>query len=252
MTIATGLSRKLDRGSQPPNGPSPAKSGAACPTIGWWKPSAGPTASPPSWQPTARSRRASAGGRKGAAVIRGRCGRMVGGTRRSEVGPVRTRPARSRAGSAQYRRPPPGRSTSAGVAGVAIRAGRPYNHRGSPEAREELTRTCPYQHVAWALAFVAAVAAPAPLRAEIKINPSGWRFPNIVTAEKEHIMVTDRTPVIPGKETINRAYRRADGSHFMTYEIEGRVFGVEIDEDGKPPFEYSIMDTDGDGKFETM
>ena len=38
----------------------------------------------------------------------------------------------------------------------------------------------------------------------------------------------------------------------MTYEIEGRVFGVEIDEDGKPPFEYSIMDTDGDGKFETM
>jgi hypothetical protein len=115
-----------------------------------------------------------------------------------------------------------------------------------------LTRTRPASRIARALAFFALAAVCAPLRAEILINPAGWRFPNIVTAEKEHIMVTDRTPVIPGKETINRAYRRIDGSHFMTYEIEGRVFGVEIDEDGKPPFEYSIMDTDGDGKFETM
>ena len=107
-------------------------------------------------------------------------------------------------------------------------------------------------HAAVALALGVLVSSPPALRAEIKINPAGWRFPNIVTAEKEHIMVTDRTPVIPGKETINRAYRKADGTHFMTYEIEGKVFGVEIDEDGKPPFEYSIMDTDGDGKFETM
>jgi hypothetical protein len=37
----------------------------------------------------------------------------------------------------------------------------------------------------------------------------------------------------------------------MTYEIEGKIFGVDIDEDGKAPFEYGIMDADGDGKFET-
>ncbi|HZM70394.1 MAG TPA: hypothetical protein VFB95_08510 [Candidatus Cryosericum sp.] len=88
--------------------------------------------------------------------------------------------------------------------------------------------------------------------AEIKINPAGWRFPNIVTSAKEAINVTDRTPQIAGKETINKGYRKADGTFFMTYEIEGKVFGAEIDEDGKPPFEFSIMDADGDGKFESM
>lgn len=89
-------------------------------------------------------------------------------------------------------------------------------------------------------------------RAEIKINPAGWRLPNIVTSAKEAINVTDRTPQIAGKETINKGYRRADGTFFMTYEIEGKIFGAEIDEDGKPPFEFSIMDADGDGKFESM
>lgn len=93
---------------------------------------------------------------------------------------------------------------------------------------------------------------PCRAAAEIKINPSGWRFPNIVTSAKEAIQVSDRTAAIPGKETINKGYRRANGTFFMTYEIEGKIFGAEIDEDGKPPFEYSIMDADGDGKFESM
>src|SRR5262245_57503450 len=91
----------------------------------------------------------------------------------------------------------------------------------------------------------------APLRSEILINPQGWRFPNIVTSAKEIIRVSDRTPQIPGKETILKGYRKMDGTCFMTFEIEERVFGVEVDTDGKPPFEYGIMDTDGDGKFET-
>ena len=88
-------------------------------------------------------------------------------------------------------------------------------------------------------------------QASIEINQAGWKFPNIITSAKEIIRVSDRTPLIPGKETLNKGYRRANGTRFMTYEIEGRIFGVEIDEDGKAPFEFSIMDTDGDGKFET-
>ena len=102
-------------------------------------------------------------------------------------------------------------------------------------------------------ALWAALAAlgPGTSRAEILLNPQGWRFPNIVTSAKEKIMVSDRTPLIAGKETILRGYRKMDGTFFMTYEIEGRIFGVQIDTDGKPPFEYSIMDADGDGKFET-
>src|SRR6058998_2736937 len=89
------------------------------------------------------------------------------------------------------------------------------------------------------------------VRAEIRINPQGWRFPNTYTSAKEMIRVSDRTPLIPGKETILKGYRKMDGTHFMTFEFEGRVFGVLVDTDGKPPFEYSIMDTDGDGKFES-
>ncbi|HET8947565.1 MAG TPA: hypothetical protein VFQ07_11340 [Candidatus Polarisedimenticolia bacterium] len=88
-------------------------------------------------------------------------------------------------------------------------------------------------------------------RAEILYNPQGWKFPNIVTAAKEAIHVSDRTTEIPGKETLNKGYRRTNGTRVMTYEIEGKIFGVDIDEDGKPPFEYGIMDADGDGKFET-
>ena len=89
------------------------------------------------------------------------------------------------------------------------------------------------------------------VHAAILINPQGWKFPNIVTAKKEVIRVSDETALIPGKETLLKGYRKADGTFFLTFEIEGRVFGVEIDTDGKPPFEYGIMDTDGDGKFET-
>jgi hypothetical protein len=101
----------------------------------------------------------------------------------------------------------------------------------------------------WAGLIIALVAPQ--VYAEIQINPQGWRFPNIVTSAKEIIRVSDRTPLIPGKETLLKGYRKMDGTHFMTFEIEGRVFGVQIDTNGKPPFEFSIMDTDGDGKFET-
>jgi len=100
-------------------------------------------------------------------------------------------------------------------------------------------------------AFLLAWGFAPPARAEILYNPQGWKFPNIITAAKEAIHVSDRTTVIPGKETLNKGYRRTNGTRVMTYEIEGKIFGVDIDEDGKPPFEFGIMDADGDGKFET-
>ena len=103
--------------------------------------------------------------------------------------------------------------------------------------------------LAWLVPMAACAGVEA--RAEILVHPQGWRFPNIMTSTKEIIRVADRTPRIPGKETIRRGYRKRDGTFFMTYEIEGRIFGVEVDTNGKPPFEFSIMDTDGDGKFET-
>ena len=113
--------------------------------------------------------------------------------------------------------------------------------RGSLRARRLATRVA-----LLALGLVSSI-----VHAAILINPQGWKFPNIVTAKKEVIRVSDETALIPGKETLLKGYRKADGTFFLTFEIEGRVFGVEIDTDGKPPFEYGIMDADGDGKFET-
>ncbi len=89
------------------------------------------------------------------------------------------------------------------------------------------------------------------VQAEILIHPTGWRFPNVHTADKEAVRVSDKTPLISGKETVRRGYRKRDGTYFQTYEIEGRVFGVEFDDNGKPPFEYSIMDSNGDGRFDS-
>jgi hypothetical protein len=100
-------------------------------------------------------------------------------------------------------------------------------------------------------ALLAGLAGMTPARAEILYNPQGWKFPNIITAAKEAIHVSDRTSEIPGKETLNKGYRRTNGTRVMTYEIDGKIFGCDIDEDGKPPFEFGIMDADGDGKFET-
>jgi hypothetical protein len=105
--------------------------------------------------------------------------------------------------------------------------------------------------LAFSAALVAGLCVVTPARADILYNPAGWKFPNIITAAKEAIQLSDRTPIIPGKETVNKGYRRNDGTRVMTYEIEGKIFGLDIDEDAKPPFEYGIMDADGDGKFET-
>ena len=107
-------------------------------------------------------------------------------------------------------------------------------------ARIAITGLVPVLALAWTV-----------VQAEILIHPTGWRFPNVHTADKEAIRVSDKTPLIPGKETVRRGYRKRDGTYFQTYEVEGRVFGVEFDDNGKPPFEYSIMDADGDGRFES-
>src|SRR5712692_9234820 len=120
-----------------------------------------------------------------------------------------------------------------------------YNH-----CRSNMATRAPVTALLRAAALAAAPWLVSALHAEIQINPKGWKFPNIVTAAKEVIRLSDRTELIPGKETILKGYRKADGTSFMTFEIEGRVYGVAIDTDGKPPFEYGIIDNDGDGKFE--
>lgn len=55
----------------------------------------------------------------------------------------------------------------------------------------------------------------------------------------------------PGPVIAIKTYRRADDKLFRQYSVEGKVFRYDIDEDGSAPYEYRILDKDGDGEFET-
>ena len=89
----------------------------------------------------------------------------------------------------------------------------------------------------------------------VEIKKDGWLFPNPALAEKENIRTVDYTPRIPGRETLVKIYKRKkDGVIFDTFEIEGELYACQFHEkgeDGKPPTVYAIVDTDGDGVFES-
>jgi hypothetical protein len=65
---------------------------------------------------------------------------------------------------------------------------------------------------------------------------------------EEKQLVADKTP---RTEILIRTYKKDDGKLFRTYSVNGKVFRYDIDEDGAAPYEYRLLDNDGDGKFET-
>jgi hypothetical protein len=94
----------------------------------------------------------------------------------------------------------------------------------------------------------------APLEA-VEIKKDGWLFPNPALAEKLKIRNQDYTPRIPGPETTVKIYKRKkDGVVFDTFEIDGEVYACQFHVKGEgdaPPSVYAIVDTDGDGVFES-
>lgn len=104
------------------------------------------------------------------------------------------------------------------------------------------------------LLLIAAWLAAA--RAEaVEIKKEGWLFPNPAAAEKLKIRTLDYTPRVPGKETEVKMYRRKkDGAIFSTLEIEGEIYACQFriaPGPDKPPEIYAIVDSDGDGVFES-
>lgn len=65
---------------------------------------------------------------------------------------------------------------------------------------------------------------------------------------EEKQLVADRKPPT---EILIRTYRKDDGKLFRVYSVRGRVFRYDIDENGAAPYEYRLLDNDGDGEFET-
>lgn len=102
--------------------------------------------------------------------------------------------------------------------------------------------------------LVLGALALAPCEA-IEVKKEGWLFPNPATAEKKDIRPIDYTSRIAGAETLVKIYKRKkDGVVFDTLEVEGEVYACQfhiLGEDGKPPTVYAIVDTDGDGIFES-
>ncbi len=65
---------------------------------------------------------------------------------------------------------------------------------------------------------------------------------------EEKQLVADRKPPT---EILIRTYSKEDGKLFRMYSVKGKVFRYDMDEDGAAPYEYRLLDNDGDGEFET-
>ncbi len=87
-------------------------------------------------------------------------------------------------------------------------------------------------------------------KAEQWTNPNGFPAPNITKAKTYGTLKKDIISEIPGKETTVTGYTNPDGTFFNTLEYKGHLFGFYVDTNGKMPLEYTLLDLDGDGKFE--
>ena len=96
-------------------------------------------------------------------------------------------------------------------------------------------------------------SAGLPLRA-VEVKKDGWLFPQPARAEKKAIRTIDTTDRIPGRETLMKVYKKDENVVFETLEIEGELFACQFHvkgKDGAPTTVYAIVDTDGDGVFES-
>lgn len=82
-------------------------------------------------------------------------------------------------------------------------------------------------------------------------NPKGYAPPDIGSSKLISEEIMDLTDKIEGKETLVSTYRANDSSLFRIYTVKGKAFRYDIDTDKKPPYEYSLIDKDGDSIFET-
>ena len=96
-----------------------------------------------------------------------------------------------------------------------------------------------------------AVPAPAEEKGAIERRAEGFDAPVVARAKFLGWVRRDVTNRVPGEETLFKQYIDEWGFQFETVTINGVVFAVNVDVDGKYPFDITLMDTDCDGVFET-
>ena len=85
----------------------------------------------------------------------------------------------------------------------------------------------------------------------IEKNLSGFDIPEIATSNFLGWDKRDFSKRIPGKETIIKQFLDEWGFQFETFAINRIVFAINLDLDGKYPFDVTFMDQNCDGVFET-
>jgi hypothetical protein len=85
----------------------------------------------------------------------------------------------------------------------------------------------------------------------ISLAEKGFKTPDIskatLTLEENQIISGAKHPTV-----INiRTYKNSDGTLFRAYSVGGNIFRYDVDINGAPPYEYRLLDKDGDGIFET-
>ena len=81
-------------------------------------------------------------------------------------------------------------------------------------------------------------------------NPEGYKVPDIKSAKLQSEQSVD-VAEIEGKKMLIRTFKAKDGTLFRVYSIDGRIFRYDVDINEKPPYEYALIDRNGDGIFET-
>ncbi len=79
----------------------------------------------------------------------------------------------------------------------------------------------------------------------------GYDIPNVVRSRFLGWVRRSLTDRIPGEETLFKQYIDEWSFQFETLSINGITFAINIDIDGKYPYDITLLDTDCDGIFET-
>ena len=107
-----------------------------------------------------------------------------------------------------------------------------------------------------AIGFGSFVSPTAIYAAEQKVEEKtgykkeGWEVPDVKSAKYLGSKQKDKISEIPGKETLLKGYKSKDGTYFNTLEYKGKIYGYQLDINGKAPMEYSLRDSNGDGKMD--
>lgn len=87
--------------------------------------------------------------------------------------------------------------------------------------------------------------------ASYALADEGYTPPDVSKAQ----LVLQESQFVKGKasgpQIDIRTYKDKDGILTRVYSAGDAVFRYDVDTDGKPPYEYRLLDNDGDGVFET-